>query len=169
MSAVLIGFMGAGKSTVGKLLAQKLGWEFVDTDVIIERNEGRSISQIFEEKNGEERFRNLETAILKTFSGRENILLSTGGGMILRAENIVLMMTIGPIIYLSADAETIYERIKHETHRPLLKVADPKAEIGIRLKTRKPIYEGVADIIIETAKYTPQEICEEIARELAAR
>ena len=113
---ILVGFMGCGKSTVGKKLSQKLEFEFVDSDSKIEENEGVTISEIFATK-GEEYFRNLETMFLEEMlrEKKENVVLSTGGGMPVRPENSALMKNIGSVVYLRAKPETVYERVKHDT------------------------------------------------------
>jgi len=145
---VLIGFMGCGKTEVGKILADKLGYTFIDTDSIIEKKMGKSISEIFHEY-GEEHFRGLETGVVKELSGMRRCVISTGGGMVIHRENLLRLKKDGVMIWLKASPETIYGRVKSEHHRPLLRVEDPLQEINKLLGLREPLY-AEADITIET-------------------
>lgn len=147
----LIGYMGSGKSSAGRLAAKLLEYDFDDTDDIIVRREGCSIPEIFK-KNGEAYFRGLETGTLKELceSGDENVLLSTGGGLPVKAENRVLLKKFGTVIYLRARAETLYERVKDDTGRPLLETDDRLKKIREMLDFRGPLYEETADCIIDT-------------------
>ncbi len=119
MNIVLTGFMGTGKSIVAKKLAQKLGMGYVDTDKIIEDREGREIRKIFEEK-GEDYFREIETKIIKQVSSLNNYVIATGGGVVLKEENIKALRKKGVIIYLSANPEIILKRTDKNEERPLL-------------------------------------------------
>lgn len=143
--------MGSGKSTVGRLAAKRLGLSFADTDELIEGREKRSIPDIFA-KDGESFFRRLETGLLKELSrdGLENTLLSTGGGIILAEENRTELKSIGTVIYLRAEADTLYERVRNDTGRPLLNTADVRGRIAGMLKIRAPLYEAASDHIIDT-------------------
>jgi len=161
MNIILIGFMGSGKTVVGKELAAKLGVDFLDTDELIEKTEGRTISEIFK-ADGEEYFRQLETEVLKTLKDYDNFILATGGGIILKEGNIAALKTLGPVILLWADPAVVYERVKNEAHRPLLQVADPKAEIIKRLAARSEKYHQAADHKIDTSGQSPEQIGEEI-------
>ncbi|MFH1387602.1 MAG: shikimate kinase [bacterium] len=147
---ILIGFMGSGKTAVGQALAKELGYAFIDTDEIIETGEKRTIGNIFMTE-GEEYFRGLETNALKSLTGIDQTIVSTGGGIILKEENLPLLKGLGKVVYLSASHEVIYDRIKDETHRPLLRVSDPKKEIGDLLAKREEKYKKAADIIIDTS------------------
>ncbi|MBI5078595.1 shikimate kinase [Candidatus Saganbacteria bacterium] len=153
--------MGSGKSAVGHRLAEELKMDFLDTDELIEKTEERKISGIFRGE-GEEHFRELETEVLKTLQNYDNFVLSTGGGMVLREENVSLLKEIGRVILLWAEPEVIYERIKDETHRPLLQVKDPAEEIRKLLSYRRPFYEQGADFKIDTAKKKIEQIAKEI-------
>lgn len=147
---VLIGYMGAGKSTVGKALAVKKGYSFIDTDMYIEEREGMTISEIFKVK-GEDYFRRLETEILTELKDTlDHAVLATGGGLPLRSENSELLKQIGTVYYLKADADTIYERVKASTDRPLLQCDNPYKRICDMLEVRNPIYEKVCDIRLKT-------------------
>ena len=168
MNIVLIGFMGTGKSAVGHLLASELKLDYLDTDQLIEQTEDRTIAEIFE-SDGEPYFRGVETEVLETLQDYDNFVLSTGGGMVLKAENVAILKAIGPVILLKADPDTIFERIKSETHRPLLDVPDPKAEIRQRLADRESFYTKAADHIIETSRLTPEGVAKEISEWLRSK
>jgi shikimate kinase len=161
VNIILIGFMGVGKSAVGRLLAKELKMSFLDTDELIEKTEGRTITEIFKTE-GEEYFRNLETEVLETLQDYDNFVLSTGGGMVLREENVSLLKAMGPLILLWAPPEVVWERVKNETHRPLLNVPDPQAEIKKILEFRTPIYEKVADFKVDTSNKSEERVAQEI-------
>lgn len=159
---VLIGFMGSGKTTVGRELAKHLGMNFVDTDAYIEEYAGKSISDIFAE-NGEEAFRKLETQVLENLrDNAANTVFSTGGGMPLRKENARLLKEIGNVYYLTAAAPVIYERIKDNTDRPLLQGDNPFGRICELMKQRKPLYEAASDVWIDTNSNDLEEVIEAI-------
>lgn len=151
MNIILIGFMGSGKSAVGHQLARELGMDYLDTDEVIERTEKTSISRLFAGK-GEAYFRDLETEVVRTLEDYDNFVISTGGGMVLRDENVRLLKEIGPLVLLWADPGVIHERVRKQTHRPLLKVKDPRAEISRILGKRAPLYKKVADHVVNTDK-----------------
>ena len=159
---ILIGFMGSGKSTFGKLIANKLGYSFVDTDNYIERKEGRTISDIFSD-DGEEYFRSLETEVLRELMlEKEPQVLSLGGGTPLRECNRKLMKA-GYTIFLNITAEEAYKRLKEDSERPLLQVADPKARIEELLSLRNPIYEAAADYVLCEENKTLDEVFHELS------
>lgn len=159
---VLIGFMGSGKSSVGKRLSYKLRRPFVDSDQLITDKEGCSISQIFSEK-GEEVFRDIETECIRTLTeNKSRFIFSTGGGVPLRKENRGLLRKIGTVVYLKTTPETIYDRIKDDTTRPLLQSADPQMKIREMMNERNGIYEETADITVSTDDKTCREIADEI-------
>jgi shikimate kinase len=153
---------------VGKQLAAELKMDFLDTDALIEQTVKRSIDQIFAEQS-EEKFRELETRALKTLQGYDNFVLSTGGGIILRSENVKMLHQLGPVIWLQAAPEAIWERIKDESHRPLLKVPEPLAEIKRLLNERWPFYEAAADWQLETEGRAPAELADKIIQWLKSR
>lgn len=161
MNIVLIGFMGSGKTAVGHRLAKELKMDYLDTDDLIVKTEKMPINDIFVAK-GEEHFRNLETSVIQTLEEYDNFVIATGGGMVLREENVKILKDIGPLVLLWADPGAIYERIKKHTHRPLLNVSDPKAEIKKIIDQREPIYKAVADLIIDTSKMTIEQEVKEI-------
>lgn len=159
---VLIGYMGAGKSTVGQALAKRMQVLFWDLDAYIEEKQKRSISEIFAQ-DGEESFRQLETKYLKELLEREEDgVLSAGGGLPLRKENRELLKKAGYTVYLLVSKETVLERLKEDGSRPLLQVADRKARIEEMLQIRHPIYLEAANISIVTDGRTIEEIVEEI-------
>ncbi len=159
---ILIGFMGSGKSTYGKLIANKLGYSFVDTDSYIERKEGRSISDIFSD-DGEEYFRSLETEVLRELMQEDKPqVLSLGGGTPLRENNRKLMKN-GYTIFLNITADDAYARLKDDSTRPLLKVSDPKARIEELLSIRNPVYEQAADYVLYEENKTLDEVFYELS------
>lgn len=145
---ILTGFMGSGKTEVGKMLAQRLGYAFLDTDKLIEEKTGKSISEIFREE-GESSFRELETEVIKGLSGITGYIISTGGGIVIREENILSLKNIGLVIWLKASPESIFKRISPETHRPLLNVENPLEHIKKLLSIREQFYSR-ADFSIDT-------------------
>lgn len=145
---VLIGFMGSGKTEVGKRLADRLGYTFVDTDGIIEKKTGKSIADIFSEY-GEDYFRKLESGVAGELSSTRGHVISTGGGIVINRENILNLKKGGLIVWLKASPETIYKRVKSESHRPLLDVEDPLDEIKRLLGLRESLY-AEADISVDT-------------------
>ena len=161
---VLIGFMGSGKTTVGKALAERLDMDFIDTDAYIEKQAGKSITRIFEE-DGEEAFRKLETEVLtKLRDTITNTVFSTGGGMPLRTENARLLKEIGTVFYLTAANQVIYDRVKCNTDRPLLQGVDPYRKICELMRLRKPLYESAADVLIDTNSNDLDEVVDAIER-----
>lgn len=159
----LIGFMGCGKSTIAYKLSYHLQTPFVDTDRMIEHEQGCTVSDIFA-KFGEEHFRNLETRCLqKLIREKRNVIVATGGGIPLREENVTLLHDIGKVIYLYCTPETLYEHLKSDTSRPLLRCEDPKAKIRNMLMERDPIYRRAADYVVSTEGKELPQIIEEIA------
>jgi shikimate kinase len=161
---VLTGFMGTGKTEVGKILAQKLGYQMIDSDSEIERDQGLSINEIFE-KQGEQFFRDIEADVIKRLSERKNCVISTGGGAVLRQANIDNLRRTGVIVCLTADPETILQRTAGDNERPLLQTDNPLQRIKELLAIRRPFYEK-SDIMIDTKGRTPLEISEEIIKEI---
>jgi shikimate kinase len=159
-NVVLTGFMGAGKTEVGRVLAQQLRYVLIDVDDEIEKEQRMKIADIFREY-GEPAFRDIESAMIKRLSERERAVISTGGGAVLRQENMDNLRRNGVIICLTASAVTIYERTKRNKTRPLLSVDDPLAKIKELLEFRQPYYEK-ADIVIDTERRSPLEVAEQI-------
>lgn len=149
---ILVGFMGSGKSTVGRELHSRLGYELVDMDTVIEQREGRPITRIFEE-NGEEYFRDLETALLRELhdspdAGRR--IISTGGGVVGREENRDLLRSMGYVVWLHAPVDVIYDRTSRNRERPLLQTEDPIAKISALMEKRQPWYQETAHLKVDT-------------------
>lgn len=163
MNIILTGFMGTGKSVVAKKLAQELRMGYVDTDKIIEDKEKCKIRKIFEEK-GEDYFREIETKIIKEVSSLNNYVIATGGGVVLKEENIKALRKKGFIIYLSANPEVILKRTEKNEERPLLlNCKDPYKKIEEMLSFRKPYYEK-ANLKIDTSNLNPTEVVERIVK-----
>lgn len=161
---ILIGFMGCGKTSVGIKLSYRLRRPMLDTDKLIEKDEGRTISEIFE-LEGEDCFRALETQCLKKLiTTVDNHIISVGGGLPIREENHELLKQLGTVVYLRAGVETIYERVKHDTTRPLLQGDNPKQKIQTLMEKRAAVYEKAAEIIIDVDGKDFDDIINEIAR-----
>jgi 3-dehydroquinate synthase len=165
MKIVLAGFMGTGKTSVGKNLSRKLGWKFIDTDVLIEDREGRPISLIFKE-SGEDYFRKIEQSTVAEVSQMSNVVIATGGGVIKSKENVANLGRRGIIVWLKASPEIILKRVMLEGgKRPLLDVEEPLKEINELLSARLPLYEQ-ADTVVDTNYITPEETAQEITERL---
>ncbi len=161
---VLMGFMGAGKTTVGRELAKSLNVEFIDTDERIEREQGRKISDIFAE-DGENAFRNMETELLKRLQeSDEEFVLSIGGGMPVREENRKLLRSIGEVIYLKTSKEEILRRVSGDTNRPLLQGGALEEKVERLMKARVHIYVETSHRSVVTDGKTVKKIIEEITR-----
>lgn len=164
--------MGAGKTTIGKLLAKQQSWEFFDIDMLIEFQQQQKISEIFR-LQGEESFRNMETAWLNSF--HQNIskdqVIATGGGIILRPENCQLLRKIGTVIYLQASIESVLYRLLQDLTRPLLQGShqDKRENVEKLIKMREPIYLETADILVDTDHKSPSIIVEEILTKLGKK
>lgn len=152
--------MGTGKSTIAKLLAASTGHVLVEMDAEIEKREGMSISDIFAKK-GEAYFRDREREVVQELSAGEGLVISTGGGVVLNSDNIKDFKSTGVVVGLNASPETIYERVKHEKHRPLLKTADPFGKIKELLEARARFY-AKADATVETDGKTLEAIATEV-------
>ncbi len=159
----LIGLPGSGKTTVGRSLARSLGLDFVDTDQMIEKRTGVSISHIFEIE-GEAGFRKRETRLFEEVSNRARTVISTGGGVILNESNRQLMRQHGQVVYLKASMDILWSRLRHCRNRPLLQTAAPQARIAELIKEREPLYEAQADLIVEVSSETANRIAGEIAQ-----
>ncbi|HAK88377.1 MAG TPA: shikimate kinase [Nitrospiraceae bacterium] len=157
---VLTGFMGTGKTEVGRILAQKLGYTLVDADTEIEKEQKTTITEIFKQY-GEPKFREIESGVIKRLSEMEKAVISTGGGAVLKQENMDNLRKRGVIFCLTASPETILERTSINNDRPLLQVENPLQKIKELLEFRRPYYEK-ADIMIDTEDKSPMEVAEEI-------
>jgi shikimate kinase len=157
---ILTGFMGVGKTSVGTRLAKDLGFTFVDTDEQIEADQNITVTGIFS-TFGEPYFRDVETRIIKQVLENENQVVSTGGGAVIRDENRRAFKENGVTLCLTAHPESIYDRIKHETHRPLLQGENPLARIRELLDAREQFYRQ-ADFIIDTSERSVDDVISEI-------
>jgi len=159
---VLVGFMGTGKSVVGRALAQRLRRPFIDVDELIEREVGRPIRSIFAEE-GEVAFRRVEGAVIQRVSQRENQVVATGGGALLDEDNVAALKRHGWLVWLKADPDIILQRIGDAESRPLLNVADPKARLAELLALRQATY-AKADAAVETSGRSIEQVVEEVLR-----
>ena len=151
-SVALIGFMGTGKTVVGKALAEKLGKEFIELDALIERKAGKTIPEIFKQ-NGEVAFRELEIKVAREVSQKRNAVIACGGGVVLNKINIDRLKWESVIVYLTASPEVIMKRTSSDRNeRPLLGTTDKASEVRRLLQFRKPFYEHAAEITIDTSK-----------------
>ena len=157
---VLIGFMGTGKSSVGKILAKKLNRTWVDVDHCIEEKEKRKIAEIFE-REGEGYFRRLEKDMVKEVAEGTDLIITTGGGVVIDAENVEALRKKGFLIALTATPETIFQRVNGSRHRPLLKNADKMGEIRRLLEQRRPFY-AKADRLFSTDGKTAAQVADAI-------
>ena len=159
---VLMGFMGAGKTTIGKKLAKALECEFIDTDEWIEKEQGRKISNIFAE-DGEAVFRDMETDLLKRFQeSKEKFVLSIGGGMPVREENRALLRNLGIVIYLKTSKKEIVRRVSGDKNRPLLQGGDLEEKVTKLMNARERIYVETAHVEVITDGKTPSKVVENI-------
>lgn len=159
---ILIGFMGSGKTTVGRRLASDFGYDFLDTDDFIEEKYGMTISEIFA-AHGEEYFRSLETEALKELNlSLTHTVVSTGGGLPLRKENGELISQLGTVVYLDVSSSEVIKRLAGDMTRPLLAGSNPEEKVNNLLAARKPVYESTADVVVSVTGKTPEEIEREI-------
>jgi shikimate kinase len=156
----LIGFMGTGKSSVGRLVAAQLQFDFLDTDELIESRAKKTVSQIFAE-DGEPRFREYESQVVAELAAREGAVISTGGGIGADEGNLASLKSHALVVCLWASAEKIFERVSHQTHRPLLREADPLAKIRQLLAGREPFYKQ-ADVLLNTEVRSLKEVATQL-------
>lgn len=157
----LIGPMGAGKSTVGRFLAEKLGYEFVDSDHEIEAKTGVTIPMIFDIE-GESGFRIREALAIDELTQRKQIILATGGGAILNEENRKHLRTRGFVVYLKSTVDSLVQRTRYDRNRPLLQTDDPEQVMRDLMAVRSPIYEETADLVIETEDVSAYKVVRKI-------
>lgn len=160
-SIFLIGPMGAGKTTIGRRLAQALRWAFIDSDQEIEQRAGASIPLIFE-LEGETGFRLREKAVIAELTQRHDIVLATGGGAVLDRDNRRCLAGRGLVAYLYASVDEQLRRTRHDGHRPLLQTADPRSRLETLFTVRDPLYRDVADLIVASDGQTPRAIVQQI-------
>jgi len=161
----LIGPMGSGKSTIGRLLSNELGQEFIDSDRAIEERAGADIPWIFDVE-GESGFRDREQMVIDLLSQQERIVLATGGGAVLRAENRTNLKSRGYVVYLQTSVEQQLERTARDRNRPLLQNDDPKGVLVKLMAERDPLYRECADLIVRTDRRHPRSVVAEIVRHL---
>lgn len=167
-SLYLVGMMGAGKSTVGRLLARRLKLRFLDCDHEIERRCGVTIPLIFEIE-GEAGFRAREAQVLAELTALRGIVLATGGGAVLSAQNRRRLAENGTVIYLRARPEDLYNRVRHDRNRPLLATRDPLRRLRELYAERDPLYASIADLVVDTGRQTVQALARELITKLGER
>jgi shikimate kinase len=165
MNLVLIGYRATGKTTLARQLAQRLGWDWIDADVEIERRAGKTIARIFAEQ-GEPAFRDLEAAVIADLCGRSRLVVAAGGGAPLREESRRVMRNSGHVVWLTAGCETILARMTGDAttadRRPSLTNQSPLEEIRQLLSRREPIYRETAHLIVDTEAKSPEQLADEI-------
>jgi shikimate kinase len=164
-SIVLVGMMGAGKSSVGRCLERRAGLARIDIDEAVTTEFGMPIPQIFE-KHGEEKFRDAETETLRKLAPDRPVIIVTGGGIVLRSENVDLLKKLGTIFWLMADEETLFERASRRNDRPLLQKENPRKIFSELFSQREPLYAAAADFQINTSAKTHDEVAEAILNKL---
>lgn len=164
---ILTGFMGAGKSTVGKILSLKLGVDFYDTDELIAEKAKMTITDIFLQR-GEKYFRDMETEIVKQIGAKApgTCVVATGGGVVLRAENVTALKENGWIVYLEVSPREVYRRLKDNKERPLLAGEEPLKKIEELMAERRPFYQRAANLRVKAEGKRPSEIADEILTSL---
>ena len=156
-SIVLIGPMGAGKSSVARELARMTSRRWIDTDKQIVRQTGQTITEIFA-REGEDHFRRLETEALQSLASERRLIVATGGGIVTRPENIPLLRALGCVAYLTADPEVLFERVSRNRQRPLLQTDDPRVTLNELIQRRESLYAGCAHFTLDTSVGTHAEI-----------
>ena len=165
MLLALIGLPGSGKSTVGRQLSRRLGLPFFDSDHVIEQQLGCSIREFFE-REGEDRFRDVEESVLDQLSSKQEGVLSTGGGAVLRPANRRLLRERCRVVYLNSSPDELFRRLRHDVNRPLLQVADPLNRLRDLHRLRDPLYRESAHFVIETGKPSVSNLVDMIALQL---
>lgn len=156
--------MGAGKTTIGRALAKRLHKQFFDSDHEIERRTGVSIPTIFEIE-GEEGFRRREVSVIAELTALDDVVMATGGGVVLNAENRSRLKASGWVVYLNVPPEQLYERTRHDRNRPLLQVDDPLGRLRDLYAVRDPLYREVADFVVDGARLNAQAVFQLLLRE----
>jgi len=160
--------MGAGKTTIGRSLAKRLSLSFVDTDKEIEARTGVSIPTIFEIE-GEDGFRKREAQVIAEMSARSGLVVATGGGGVLRAENRANMRASGFVVYLNVPPQTLWERTRNDRNRPLLQVADPLLKLNQLFAIRDPLYREVATLVVDGSRTNAQGVLQLLLKEISER
>jgi len=164
-SIVLIGMMGAGKSSIGRCLQQRTGLARLDTDEMVVARFGISIPEIFE-KHGEDKFREAETEVLRKLAPDRPAIITTGGGIVLRPGNVDLLKGLGTLVWLTADEATLFERVSRRNDRPLLQKENPRTVFSKLFRERESLYTAAADLRIDTSGKTHDEVAETILTKL---
>ena len=164
---ILVGMMGSGKTTMGRTLAKHLGKAFVDSDDEIIKRTGVTVPHIFDVE-GEPGFRLRETAALRDLAGRDNMVLATGGGAVLEEQNRALLQQNGIVIYLKASVHDLWQRTRHDRNRPLLQTGGPHAKLMELFQQRDPLYQQVADIVVQTGKQSVHNLMLHLVDEIEA-
>jgi 3-dehydroquinate synthase len=162
---ILVGMMGAGKTTVGRLLAKQLGKTFIDSDEEIQRRTGVTIPHIFDVE-GEAGFRMRESAVIQELLAQNDVVLATGGGAILSSQNRSVMKQNGVVVYLKSTVHDLWQRTRHDQNRPLLQTENPRAKLQELLDLREPLYEEAADVVAHTGKQSVQVLLERLQQKL---
>lgn len=157
---VLVGFMGSGKSSVGRILSSLTGFALVDTDQLVAQAAGMSIPEIFRQ-SGEAHFRELETEALRGLVGRIGLIVATGGGVILSAENRAILRQIGPVVWLDASTDQLHQRVRH-SKRPLLQTDDPRRTLEEIYAAREPLYREAATSRIDSTRLSHRQAAEAV-------
>jgi shikimate kinase len=160
LNIALVGFMGTGKSSVGRLAAEQLRFAFIDTDELIENEVGHSIPEIFAQL-GEPAFRKYERDVVNALSTRRDTVIATGGGLVADPANLASLKTHALVVCLWASPETIWERVRAQSHRPLLQTPDPQSKIRELLEQRAPAYRQ-ADVLIHTGLRSAKEAAQQV-------
>ncbi|PLA74703.1 shikimate kinase AroK [Hydrogenovibrio sp. SC-1] len=166
-SIFLVGLMGAGKSTVGRFLADRLHYQFVDSDHVIEERTGASIPMIFDIE-GESGFRSREEQVIDEWTQKPEVVLATGGGAILSAENRKHLRSRGFVVYLKSSVTSLVQRTRHDRNRPLLQTEDPEGVLKQLIDEREPYYEEVADLVIQTEQVSIHRVVRQILDQVEA-
>jgi len=164
-SLVLVGMMGAGKSSVGACLRRRMGLGLLDTDEIVASKFGMSISEVFA-RYGEKKLRELETEALRCMRTEEQTIIITGGGIVLRKENVEILRSQAVIVWLDGDEETLFARASRKQNRPLLQTKNPRKTFSQILGARRPLYAKIADIRVDTSVLTDEEVAVAILAKL---
>ena len=160
VNLALIGFMGAGKTSVGRLVAEQLHFDYLDTDELIQSRTGRPIAEIFS-TDGEAAFRKMESDLVGELAARTKTVISTGGGLPVNPQNLLNLKKYSLVVCLWASPEKIWERVKNQTHRPLLHDADPQKKIRELLAVREPFYRQ-ADVLLNTELRSVREVAQQV-------
>lgn len=159
--------MGSGKSSVGRILSSLTGFALVDTDTLVAQEAGQSIPAIFKQ-HGEEHFRAIETKVLQSLVGRIGLIVATGGGVVTIAENRGILPQIGSVVWLDANPDNLYQRVKH-SKRPLLQTEDPRKTVEELYRAREPLYGEVATVRVDSGSLTHRQTAEAVLAALRAK